>query len=151
VQPLGTDPTGERVAPAVRLFLERAAGTHGSTYVSADLATIREICVRLDGLPLAIELAAARTAVLAPTDLLARLEARSRLLTGVRRGRRNRQRTLEETIAWSYELLDADERAFLRRLAVFPATFDLARAAAVAAAGDDAAALDLLQSLAAKS
>jgi predicted ATPase/class 3 adenylate cyclase len=151
VQPLGTEATDERAAPAVRLFLERAAGAHGATYTGADLATIREICVRLDGLPLAIELAAARTAVLSPADLLARLEDRFRLLTGGRRGKRNRQRTLEETIAWSYDLLDADERALLQRLAVFPAAFDLARAAAVAGGDDEAATLDLLESLAAKS
>lgn len=151
LKPLGTEATDERAAPAVRLFLERAAGAHGGTYAGAEVATIREICLRLDGLPLAIELAAARTAVLSPADLLARLEDRFRLLTGGRRGKRNRQRTLEETIAWSYDLLDTDERAMLQRLAVFPAAFDLARAAAVAGGGDEVATLDLLESLAAKS
>jgi predicted ATPase/class 3 adenylate cyclase len=151
VNPLATDTTDERAAPAVRLFLERAAGAHGTTYGPADAATIREICVRLDGLPLAIELAAARTAVLSPADLLARLEDRFRLLTGGRRGKRNRQRTLEETIAWSYDLLEPDEQTLLRQLAVFPAAFDLARAAAVAGTNDETSVLDLLESLAAKS
>lgn len=130
VKPLATEGDDEHAAPAVRLFLDRAAGAHATLQCPADLATIREICVRLDGLPLAIELAAARTAVLSPADLLARLEDRFRLLTGGRRGKRNRQRTLEETIAWSYELLDEEERALFRRLAVCPAAFDLPRAAA---------------------
>ena len=151
VNPLGTDADDDRGSPAVRLFLERAASAHGTTFGAADVAAIHEICVRLDGLPLAIELAAARSAVLAPVDLLARLEDRFRLLTGGRRGKRNRQRTLEETIAWSYDLLDADERALLRRLAVFPAAFDLARAAAVTEQADETATLDLLESLAARS
>jgi len=151
IAPLSTDATDERAAPAVRLFLERAADAHGASYDAADLAVIHQICLRLDGLPLAIELAAARTAVLSPADLLARLENRFRLLTGGRRGKRNRQRTLEEAIAWSYDLLAAGEQVLLRNLAVFPAAFDLARAAAVAGGGDDAVTLDLLDSLTAKS
>jgi predicted ATPase/class 3 adenylate cyclase len=151
IAPLSTDATAERAAPAVRLFLERAADAHGARYDAADLAVIHQICLRLDGLPLAIELAAARTAVLSPADLLARLENRFRLLTGGRRGKRNRQRTLEEAIAWSYDLLDPAEQVLLRNLAVFPAAFDLARAAAVAGGGDDTATLDLLDSLSGKS
>jgi predicted ATPase/class 3 adenylate cyclase len=150
VQPLSTEAAGGRESPAVRLFLERATASDAPALVPADVTIIQEICARLDGLPLAIELAAARLGLLAPAEILARLEDRFRLLTGGRRGKRSRQRTLEETIAWSYDALDERERALLRQLSVFPAAFDLSRASAVAAR-DDRETLTGLEGLVARS
>lgn len=84
-----------------------------------------EICYRLDGLPLAIELAAARIKLLPPEAILARLESRLKLLTGGARDLPLRQQTLRNAIDWSYDLLDADERKLYRRLAVFINGFTL--------------------------
>src|SRR5439155_9242740 len=109
----------------VRLFCERAAST-GSTFAlsGANARTVAEICRRLDGIPLAIELAAARIAVMQPVDIAARLDERFRLLTGRRRGALERHQTLRATVDWSYSLLDERERTVFKRLGVFPATFD---------------------------
>lgn len=150
VRPLSTEATDGRVSPAVRLFLERATAADAPAFGAADIAAAREICVRLDGLPLAIELAAGRLGLLSPAEILARLEDRFRLLTGGRRGKRSRYRTLEETIAWSYDLLDDGEQSLLRQLSVFPAAFGLSRASAVAAR-DERETLDLLDGLVARS
>ena len=101
---------------AIALFRDRAAA------VGPDRG-VREICRRLDGLPLAIELAAARTRLLAPEQLLSRLDQALPLLTGGRRDAPERQRTLRATIEWSYDLLDAEEQRLFRCLAVFAGSF----------------------------
>jgi predicted ATPase/DNA-binding SARP family transcriptional activator/Tfp pilus assembly protein PilF len=126
--------SGEHVYPveplaseaAVALFCERAHAADPRFHTGADEEeAIRRICARLDGLPLAIELAAARAKVLSPPALLARLEQRLPILTGGVRDLPGRQRTLRDTIAWSYELLDETEQTLFSRLAVFPASFTL--------------------------
>jgi predicted ATPase/DNA-binding CsgD family transcriptional regulator len=105
---------------AVRLFVERAeAARAGFSLTVENAPIIVEIVRRLDGLPLAIELAAARIAHLPPSALLARLERRLPLLTGGVRDAPARQRTLRDAIAWSYDLLGPDDQALFRRLAVF--------------------------------
>ena len=105
---------------AVRLFVERASAVApGFAVDEANASAVAEICRRLDGLPLAIELAAARVRMLPPQAMLARLEKRLPLLTGGARDAPARQRTLRDTIAWSYDLLAAEEQRFFRRLAVF--------------------------------
>jgi predicted ATPase len=109
------DPLPE--APAVELFRHRAAAVAPDVAVGYALAA--EICLQLDRLPLAIELAAARSRVFQPEVLLARLERRLPVLTSRARDVTDRQRTLHATIAWSYELLDADEARGFRALAVF--------------------------------
>ena len=118
---------------AVRLFAERAAAALGSFQVTdANAPVIADICRRLDGIPLAIELAAPRLKVLKPEDLLARFDAPLRLLTAGSRTAVPRQQTLRATIAWSYALLAENERTLLRRLGLFPASFTLQGATAVA-------------------
>ena len=105
---------------AVALFLRCAKTARPSFQLTSDnTRTIAEICVRLDGLPLAIELAAARLKLLSPQALLARLENRLQLLTSGARDAPVRQQTLRNTIAWSYDLLDAQEQRLFWRLAIF--------------------------------
>jgi predicted ATPase/class 3 adenylate cyclase len=105
---------------AVRLFVERAQALNPDFAVTdANAPVLAEICRRLDGLPLAIELAAARSRLLPPQALLARLESRLQLLRGGSRDLPARQQTLRATIDWSYALLEADEQALLARLAIF--------------------------------
>jgi predicted ATPase/DNA-binding SARP family transcriptional activator len=143
LEPLSTAAgNSDEPPPAVSLFLERAAmlGVHWAPETSGGvLDVIAELCRRLDGLPLAIELAAARSAGLSPAELLARLDARLRLLARPRDWSASaRQQTLEATIAWSYDLLKEHERATLRRLAVFRGGFTLdAACAACADIGDE--------------
>ncbi|HME21874.1 MAG TPA: winged helix-turn-helix domain-containing protein [Acetobacteraceae bacterium] len=118
---------------AVQLFAERAASALGSFQVTdGNAPVIADICRRLDGIPLAIELAAPRLKVLKPEDLLARFDAPLRLLTAGSRTASPRQQTLRATIAWSYALLAESERTLLRRLGVFPGSFTLQGATAVA-------------------
>lgn len=121
------------LVPAVALFVARAREVQPAFALTADNAqAIAEICRRLDGLPLAIELAAARSSMLPPQAMLARLaEHRLPLLTQGARDAPQRQQTLRNTIAWSYDLLDERDKALFRRLAVFVGGFTLAAAAAV--------------------
>ncbi len=121
-------------APAVQLFGERATSIDPAFVLdAANASMVAAICRRLDGLPLAIELAAARVTVMSLTELLAGLDDRFELLAGGRRGQR--QRTLQATLDWSYELLDDVEQRVLRGLGVFVDGFDLEAVAAVADTG----------------
>src|SRR5215472_15836903 len=111
---------------AVRLFVERArAVAPGFELTSGNAAAVAEICRRLDGLPLAIELAAARVKVLPPQALLARLDDPMALLTGGAVDLPERQRTLKTTLDWSFGLLPADQQVLFARLGVFAGTFGL--------------------------
>src|SRR5262249_40376631 len=105
---------------AVELFVQRARAVRRNFALTAANATaIREICSRLDGLPLAIELAAARTKVLSPRAMLDRLQSRLQLLTGGALDLPERQQTLRKTIDWSHGLLNEAEQRLLRRFSVF--------------------------------
>ena len=130
----------ERVADAeaVRLFTERARAADPTFALAPENArAVAAICQRLDGLPLAIELAAAKTRLLRPPALLARLDRRLPVLTGGARDQPARLRTMRDALAWSHDALAEEERALFRRLAVFVGGFDLAAAEAVAnTAGD---------------
>jgi predicted ATPase/transcriptional regulator with XRE-family HTH domain/Tfp pilus assembly protein PilF len=126
--PLAVDsaPSADEPAAAVRLFTARAAAVNAGFTLGPDqAATVAEICRRVDGLPLAIELAAAQVKILSPPALLARLEHRLPLLGGGPRDAPSRQRTMRDAIAWSHDLLSADEQAIFRRLAVFEGGFTL--------------------------
>ena len=113
-------------ADATQLFIDRASAADPAFSVSRDNApAVANICRRLDGIPLAIELAAARVAVLSPEQIEARLHDRFRLLTGGARTSVARQRTLEATVDWSYQLLSDVERLLLNRLGVFPSSWTL--------------------------
>jgi predicted ATPase/DNA-binding SARP family transcriptional activator len=136
--------------PATALFLDRAQA------VRLDLArgeetvtTVAEICRRLDYLPLAIELAAARTPLFSPQDLLARIGERFELLTGASRHHPARQQTLRRTLEWSYDLLDSGEKRLLSRLAVFAGGWTVDAASDVCGEGDEV--IDRLSSLVDKS
>jgi predicted ATPase/class 3 adenylate cyclase len=121
-----------RKSPAVALFVERAAAiTPDFALTSDSAAAIAEICHRLDGVPLALELAAARSRILAPTAMLARLDRRLIDLTGGARDAPARHQTLRRAIDWSYELLSEAERRLFRRLTIFVGGFTLDTAARV--------------------
>jgi non-specific serine/threonine protein kinase len=118
---------------AVSLFLLRASAVNpGFELTEENAPAIVDICRRLDGLPLAIELAAARTKILTPQALAERLSDRLKVLIGGPRDQPARLQTMRDAIAWSYDLLSPDEQALFRRLAIFPAGFDLDAAEQVA-------------------
>ena len=139
---------------AVQLFIERARDASPAfTLTDSNIGAVEQICRRLDGIPLAIELAAARVAVLCPAQIASRLDDRYRFLTGGSRTALPRYRTLRALIDWSHDLLDERERVLFRRLAVFGSGWTLEAAEAVCAvdglAPDEI--LDLLSGLATKS
>lgn len=125
LSPLGLPETADTVAiasttEAVSLFVDRARNVRPGFDITPDnLAAIVAICRRLDGMPLAIELAAARTSTLSPAEIMARLDDRLRLLTGGHRNADPRHRTLRAAVDWSYQLLDPLERTLLQRLSTF--------------------------------
>jgi len=132
---------------AVRLFIERARAAKADFAVTNENApAVAEICHRLDGLPLAIELAAVHIRLLSPPAMLARLGRRLPLLTGGARDRPGRQQTLRDTIAWSHDLLDRSEQRLFRRLAVFVGGCTLEAAEAVCTVEGDLG-IDVLDGL----
>jgi predicted ATPase/DNA-binding SARP family transcriptional activator len=131
-------------SPAVRLFLERAATVRRVAGEGPALATVAAICRELDGLPLAIELAAARAKALSPAEIAARLDDRFRFLRAWQRVADPRHRTLQTTMDWSYELLAESEQELLRRLSVFAGGADVEAVAAVCLGGDEDTAVELL-------
>jgi predicted ATPase/class 3 adenylate cyclase len=149
-------PSVERLTQyeAVRLFVERAQAAKADFSVTNESApAVAEICYRLDGLPLAIELAAARIKVLSPQKMLGRLGNRLKLLTGGARDLPERQRTLRSTIEWSYGLLEEGEKVLFARISVFAGGRTLEAIEAICDAGGDLAVdvLDGLSSLVDKS
>jgi predicted ATPase/class 3 adenylate cyclase len=133
-------PSVERLTQneAVRLFIERAQAVKADFTLTNDNApAIAEVCHRLDGLPLAIELAAARSKILSPQAILARLDRRLQMLTGGARNQPARQQTLRGAIDWSYNLLDAGEQELFARLGVFVGGCTVEAAEQVCAAGGD--------------
>ncbi len=152
----GRAATAEAVAgcDSVRLFVDRAAAALPAFRLSdANAAAVAQVCARLDGIPLALELAAARVRVLTPEQIAARLDDRFRLLAGGSRTALPRQQTLRALIDWSYDLLPPPEQALLRRLSVFAGGWPLEAAEAVCVGEDveDWEVLDLLSRLVAKS
>ena len=139
-------------SPATRLFIERshAVAPHISLTTGTDEPTVVEICRRLDGIPLAIELAASRMQSMTVTEVRDRLDDRFRLLVGSRRGL-ERHQTLRHAVQWSYDLLDATEKSLLARCSVFAGGFDVGGARAVADVDDEFTTLDLLGALVRKS
>ncbi|MHA6783122.1 AfsR/SARP family transcriptional regulator [Pseudonocardia saturnea] len=135
------DPAG----PGAELFAERARAVSATFDRHASRADIEEICRRVDGIPLAIELAAVRMTALTPSDLVDRLDRPLRLLTGGRRTSAERHRTLRATIAWSYDLLTRRQQVLLAQLSIFTAAFDLGAAGRVAI--DDGSADDDIDDL----
>ena len=123
----------DAAGPGVELFNQRATAADQNFDPDANRAEVEEICRRLDGVPLAIELAAARTRSLSPADLVERLDNHLRLLDGGRRRSVARHRTLRLTIQWSYDLLSPLEQMLFRRLSIFAGSFDLKAAETVAA------------------
>jgi predicted ATPase len=134
VHPLAPLPAAaDRENPAVRLFVERAPGLEAAALSDDDVAAVAEVCRRLDGLPLAIELGAARAPAFGVRELAARLGDRLDLLAGGRRTAAARHRTLRAVVDWSHELLSPEEARLFGRLAVFPSAFSLDQAEEVCA------------------
>lgn len=158
----GLNIAGERVyrmpslhhESAVALFVDRALASDARFTLSDENSPhVAEICVRLDGIPLAIELAAARVKVLSPRQLSQKLNERFRVLTGGNRRALPRQQTMRALVDWSYDLLSEDERALFRKLGIFAGGFTFESAVAVCADDtlDELAILDMLSSLVDKS
>ncbi|HEX5256684.1 MAG TPA: adenylate/guanylate cyclase domain-containing protein [Mycobacterium sp.] len=137
---------------AVALFVERAQAVAPHFSITGDGDAVMDICARLDGIPLAIELAASRMRSMTANEVRDRLDHRFQLLTGTRRGL-ERHQTLRHTVAWSHDLLDDSERHLLARCSVFAGGFDIQSACAVSAldGSDDYVVLDLLDALVRKS
>ncbi|HEX2038708.1 MAG TPA: hypothetical protein VHF47_03130, partial [Acidimicrobiales bacterium] len=139
IGPLDTPPRGvdDVDAAAVRLFLARA-GDAGATLVDGDVEAVCELCRRLDGVPLAIEIAAARTRSMSPTEILARFDEQLDVVSRPRWRGSSRHRSLRSTIEWSYRMLDEPARALFDQLGVFPGPFTAEMAHDVAGvAGDE--------------
>ena len=135
-----------RKADSIRLFIERAATAKpGFTLTDVNAFSLAQICYRLDGIPLAIELAASRVKVLSPDQIAARLDDRFRLLTGGSRTALPRQQTLQAMIDWSYSLLSEGEKKLFRRLAVFVGGWTLEAAEAIC--GEESKGVDVLDLL----
>lgn len=135
---------------SVKLFVERARAIKSSFSLTEDNAQIiAEICRRLEGLPLAIELAAARIKILSPNQILDRLESRLKLLTGGAKNLPARQQTMRGAIEWSYDLLDAGERVLFERLSIFAGGFSVEAAefACENPADDERETIDILNSI----
>ena len=131
---------------AVRLFLDRASTVDPAfALAETNVTAVSEICRRLDGIPLAIELAAARVSVMSPDEIARRLGDRFRLLAGGRRTAVPRQQTLHALIDWSWDLLTEDDRVLLRRLSIFAGGWTIGRASRIV--GDDADPLDEVELL----
>ena len=146
------DPYAAVQAPAVRLFLDRGAAARGATAGEVAQAAVAErICRTLDGLPLAIELAAARLGTLSAAEIEAHLADRFAFLAYRRPAADPRHQALRAAIDWSYDLLSAGERRVLGDLSVFAGAFGLAQAAEVCSGGDEDAALEVIDRLAGKS
>jgi predicted ATPase len=137
------------VSAAMKLFVERAQ-SRVSGSLAGETTAVEDICRRLDGIPLAIELAASRMTSMTAVEVRDRLDDRFKLLVGSRRGLARHQ-TLLHAVAWSYDLLDDAEKTLLERCSVFAGGFDLQSACAVMGSDDDFATLDLLDALVRKS
>ncbi|MFG1934674.1 ATP-binding protein [Mycobacterium sp. NPDC048908] len=148
IRALEVRPSAE--SSATTLFVERSRAVAPNLALSGSDSDVVEICRRLDGLPLAIELAASRLQSMTVAELRDRLDHRFRLLVGSRRGAGHHQ-TLRHAVQWSYDLLDEAEKHVLTTCSVFAGGFDLAGACAVTGCDDDFAALDLLDALVRKS
>jgi predicted ATPase len=145
--PQGTGVEGISDAEAVRPFIDRARDAKSTFALTSSNATaVDQLCRRLDGIPLAIELAAARVRSMSPAELAERLDERFRLLGGGRLTAVERHQTLRRAIDWSFELMSESEQAALRRAAVFAGTFSLGSAEAVIG-GDDLDELEFLEIL----
>jgi predicted ATPase/class 3 adenylate cyclase len=152
--PVGDDVAAVLASEAGAVFVARARQARGDLFLDdANAPAVNDLCVRLDGIPLAIELAAAQTALMTPVEILTRLDRQFRLLSGGRRTALERHQTLRAAIDWSYDLLDDAEHSLLDRLSVCVGGFDLDAAAVIAAGSgvDEFTALELLGSLVAKS
>ncbi|MGE5326692.1 MAG: protein kinase domain-containing protein, partial [Deltaproteobacteria bacterium] len=144
----GADPEALKQSPAVSLFYQRAAALKPDFALTDDnVRAVAEICSRLDGLPLAIELAASRIKLLPPAAMLGRLQSRMQLLTSGSRDLPQRQQTLRAALDWSFDLLQPEEQRLFRRLSVFVSGCSLEAAEAVCNAKSDLE-LDLLDGIA---
>lgn len=134
--------------PAIKLFVERAAAADPQFVLDASTApSVTEICRRLDGIPLAIELAASRARTIDIAEIARRLDQRFQLLKGVRRGSDPRHQTLHDTVRWSFDLLTAQEQQFFAELSVFAGQFDLDAAEVVCGADGAVDVIDLVTRL----
>lgn len=151
---LDVDPGAAMACDAIRLFVDRARlADHAFEVTDANVRDVVSICRHLDGIPLALELAAARLRSMSPAQIVQRLGQRFKLLTGADRTATPRQETLLSTIEWSHDLLDDAERTLFRRLGVFADDFPLEAAEGTCAGGDldELDVLDLLAALVDKS